>query len=69
MAHDQNGTRANGMLVGRVINLFVLVLSPDWFVLVLLYYISHWVPGQNKTEASVPIEVSGVEPDLDGLLY
>jgi hypothetical protein len=36
-------------------------LVSDWFISVLLYYISHWVPGPTETE------ISGVEPDLSGL--
>jgi hypothetical protein len=49
--------------------LFVLVLSLDWFVLALLYHISHRVPGLTQTETPVPIEVSRVGPDFSNRLH
>jgi hypothetical protein len=55
--------------VGRAVSLFFLVLSPDWFILVLLYHISHQVPGVTETETPIPAEVSEVGPDLTGILY
>jgi hypothetical protein len=54
------------VLVGRV-SLFVLVLSPDLFISVLVYRISHRVPGLTEIETPVPVEVSGVPPDLNDL--
>jgi hypothetical protein len=61
--------QAEEMLMGGVISLPVLVLSPDWCFLVLLYHISYQVSELTETETPIPVEVSGVEPDLNGLLY
>jgi hypothetical protein len=47
----------------------VKVLFLDWIVSSLLYYISQQVPGPTEIESPVPVEVSGVKPDLSGLLY
>jgi hypothetical protein len=41
----------------------------SWCVLVLLYHNSHWIPGPSVIETPVPVEISGVKPDLDSLLY
>jgi hypothetical protein len=61
--------QAAGVLMGGVMSLFVLVLSLDWFVLALLYHISHQVPALTQIETPVPVEVSGVDPDFSGPLY
>lgn len=68
-ACDRNWMRANGVLVGGVISLFVLILSLDWFVMALLYHISHRVPGPTQIENPVPVEISGMKPDFSGHLY
>jgi hypothetical protein len=59
VACDRSWAQANGILVGGIKSLLVLVLSPDWFVSVLLYHISHRVPGPTEIETPVPIGVSG----------
>jgi hypothetical protein len=65
-ARDWSWGRANRVLVGRVISLFVLVLSLDWFILILLYHVSQWVSDPTETETPILAEVYGVEPDLSG---
>lgn len=54
------------MIAGKGKSLFVLVLSPHWFLSILLYHISQWIPGPTEIEIPVPTEVSGVEHDLNG---
>jgi hypothetical protein len=67
VARNRNWARASGMLVGGVISLFVLVLFLSWVSSVLLYHISHRMPGPTEIETPVPIEACGVEPNLNGL--
>jgi hypothetical protein len=38
-------------------------------VCVLQDHISHWVPGMTEIESSVAVEVSGVKPYHNSLLY
>jgi hypothetical protein len=53
-AHDWTWAWADGVVVDRVISLSVLVLSPNWLSLLLLYHISHWVQWLSETEAPPP---------------
>jgi hypothetical protein len=43
-------------------------LSPVSCVAVL-YHISHRVPGPAQIQTPMPIEISGVRPNLDSFLY
>jgi hypothetical protein len=56
-------------IVGGVKCLLSLALLPDWCIYILLEHVSHWVPGLTESEATGPVKVSGVKPDLNGLLY
>lgn len=44
-------------------------MSPDCCISVLLDHINHQLPGLAGIEPHVPVEVSGVKPDLSCLLY
>jgi hypothetical protein len=55
--------------VGRVKCLLSLALHPDWCISVLIAHISHQVPGPNEREATVPVQVFWVQPDVNSLFH
>jgi hypothetical protein len=58
-----------GGLVGRVMCLLCLASPLDWCISLLLEHVSHQVPGLTESEATIPVKVLGVKPDLSSLLY
>jgi hypothetical protein len=59
LACDWNWAWTNWELVGRVMSLLGLVLSPDWFISVLFYHISHQVPRLTEIETLDPVKFLG----------
>lgn len=55
-------------LVGGIKCLPCFALFLDWLMCILFQHISYWLPGVAEDEASIPIKVIGVKPDLGGLL-
>lgn len=55
--------------VGQSQVMFCLGLSLNSWISVLLEHVNHWIPGLAESKTSVPVKLSGVEPDLSSLFY
>jgi hypothetical protein len=55
--------------VGRVMSVLGLDLSLNWCISAVFDYVSHQAPRPTEMETPIPVQVSGVKPDLDRCPY